>query len=444
MTKKLTSQKMSRRKFFKLGGQVALATGLTGGVFSSLAKFNPTQAAPARPPAIQLGSPPARPNADATYRRLAATDGFISLPGRRVSDDNGIYVFSFVLASPATPGSIGSVIDDIKGHAKLPAPILGFNENEDVYITLTNVGLFTRPDLDDSHTIHWHGFRNPNAVFDGVPEVSIAVPVARDFPFYFKPRDAGTYMYHCHFEDVEHVQMGMDGVVFVRPAQDGTEITTSTGTFTRFAYNDGDGSTGYHREFTFMMNDLWSVAHDNLASIQENIWSNYKADFWTLNGRCYPDTILRNGEVGEDPLLEDSQPVSCLIQINEGETGLLRLASLGYEQYSMQLPGIRMKVVGNDATPLGSLTYDTNTLYIGPGEARDVLFVAPPYDPDRAEPDPIGNTGDHNVYWFKNRNYQYLNNGGAPGLGGHITQVWVYPADTLPPQTAPNQTYLNL
>ena len=29
-------------------------------------------------------------------------------------------------------------------------------------------------------------------------------------------------MYHCHFEDVEHVQMGMTGIVFVRPLQDGT------------------------------------------------------------------------------------------------------------------------------------------------------------------------------------------------------------------------------
>ena len=31
----------------------------------------------------------------------------------------------------------------------------------------------------------------------------------------------GTYMYHCHVEDVEHVHMGMTGLVFVRPLQDG-------------------------------------------------------------------------------------------------------------------------------------------------------------------------------------------------------------------------------
>jgi hypothetical protein len=51
-------------------------------------------------------------------------------------------------------------------------------------------------------------------------------------------------MYHCHVEDVEHVQMGMTGLVFVRPAQDGNTDLYPSG---KFAYNDGDGSTGFDR-----------------------------------------------------------------------------------------------------------------------------------------------------------------------------------------------------
>ena len=78
-----------------------------------------------------------------------------------------------------------------------------------------------RPDLFDAHTIHWHGFRNAIPWFDGVPEMSISVPIGRDFAYYYQPRDPGTYMYHCHFEDVEHVQMGMTGVLYVRPKQNG-------------------------------------------------------------------------------------------------------------------------------------------------------------------------------------------------------------------------------
>ena len=35
--------------------------------------------------------------------------------------------------------------------------------------------------------------------------------------YVYRPHDPGTYMYHCHVEDVEHVHMGMTGLVFVRP-----------------------------------------------------------------------------------------------------------------------------------------------------------------------------------------------------------------------------------
>ena len=80
----------------------------------------------------------------------------------------------------------------------------------------------------------------------------MAVPIGKQLTYFYRPHREGTYMYHCHFEDVEHVQMGMTGIVFVRPTQDGTSL----GGFTRFAYNDGDGSTGYHRHFAILLNEI--------------------------------------------------------------------------------------------------------------------------------------------------------------------------------------------
>ena len=91
------------------------------------------------------------------------------------------------------------------------------NADEELWITLANLGLQLRPDLIDSHTLHWHGFRNAIPFYDGVPETSISVPIGRQFTYVYRPDDPGTYMYHCHFEDVEHVTMGMTGIVFVRP-----------------------------------------------------------------------------------------------------------------------------------------------------------------------------------------------------------------------------------
>ncbi len=160
---------------------------------------------------------------------------------------------------------------------------------------LTNLGLALRPDLFDAHTLHWHGFRNVIPFFDGEPTGSVSVPAGREFTYVYRPRDPGTYMYHCHVEDVEHVHMGMTGHG-LRPAlQDGQSKTSDGRTYTRFMYNDGDGSTGYDREFAMFLSEVWAEAHWADAHIQLPEWSDYRADFALLNGRVYPDTIAPNG-----------------------------------------------------------------------------------------------------------------------------------------------------
>jgi len=380
---------------------------------------------------------------------LAATDGYITVPGR---ENDPIYIFGFTKVDPAA--SVDSLINDPvkgKGHSQTSAPHLGFRQEDDAQVTLTNLGLIQRPDLTDSHTIHWHGFDLPSPLNDGVPEVSVAVPIGKQLTYFYRPHREGTYMYHCHFEDVEHVHMGMTGIVYVTPTQDGT----AHGGFTTFAYNDGNtGSTGYNRHFALLLNEVWSTFHDGDRDIQESIPTDYDPEWFTINGRCYPQTVLPNDNPSlpasqriatPNPNFNDapdhSQPNSSLIQVNAGDRVLLRLANLGYLQHAMQLPGIPMHVIGQDASWLGSngSDYWTNTLYLGPGEARDVLFDAPPYNSLR----PGGNdaAGDYNVYLFKNRDWRRLSNDGATGQGGMQTEVRVYAADHLNAQTTVSQTY---
>jgi FtsP/CotA-like multicopper oxidase with cupredoxin domain len=383
--------------------------------------------------------------------RLAATDGYITVPGR---EDDPIYIFGFI---PVADDPVGTLAQDFKGRAQHVAPILDTTEGTDVYLKLTNLGLIQRPDLTDSHTLHWHGFRTPTALFDGVPEVSVAVPIARQFTYFYRPHNAGTYMYHCHFEDVEHVQMGMTSVVFVRSKSN-----------PNWAYNHP--STAFDRHFAILLNEIWSVFHDGDRDIQESVPTDYDPQWFTLNGRCYPQTVLPNDDPGLPGSLriltdnanngdaEASQPVSALIQVNPGDRVLLRLANLGYNQHAMQLPGIPMQVIGQDATFLGPGTsldvaygdrrYTTNTIYIGPGEARDVLFTAPGFH-DSAPIRFTDNWGQYNRYFFRNRDYRKLANNGAAGgggengavqgLGGMATEVRVYnPATSRLPDPAPD------
>jgi FtsP/CotA-like multicopper oxidase with cupredoxin domain len=353
---------------------------------------------------------------------LGGTDGHIIMPNRL--NDRPLYIFGFVAAPPSM--SINQQITTYKNEAQHPAPILDFKQEVDVRLMLTNLGLAGRPDLTDSHTIHWHGFRTPVALFDGVPEVSIAVPQQRRFTYYYRPHNPGTYMYHCHFEDVEHVQMGMTGIVFVRPVQGD-----------KFAYNDGDGSTAFDREFPILLNEIWQEEHDHDEDIQETIHTDYAPEYFTLNGRVYPQTILPSNDASLP-----HQPISSLIQCNGGNKVLLRLANLGYQQHAMQLPGIAMKVVGEDATLLrgqggADLSYYTNTLYIGPGEARDVIFLAPPYDAGR--PTATDTRGPYNTYLFRNQSARKLSNNGSTGLGGMATEVRVY-QNPLPVQASAGET----
>ena len=376
-----------------------------------------------------------------TQLALAATDGWITMPGR--NPDTAVYIFGFIPVSPTA--TVAQLQSAYKGHAQHTAPTLDLKQEDDIKITLTNLGLQQRPDLTDPHTIHWHGFDVPTPLNDGVPEVSIGVPIGQQFTYFYRPHRAGTYMYHCHNEDVEHVQMGMSGILFVRPIQDGNTTLYPSG---RYAYNDGDGSTGYDRHFAILLNEIEERQHDADRDIQTFVMTDHDPQFFTLNGRVYPQTTLPNGTGVStlnplSGLYDYSQPNSSLIQANPGERILLRLANLAYTQHTMQMPGIPLKVIGQDASLLRNgavdTSYRTNTLFLGPGEARDVLFTAPAFN--AASPSGTDARGAYNVYFFRNRDWRKLSNHGLPGPGGMMTELRVYQT-ALPAQTAVSQTYV--
>lgn len=426
-----TRQVFSRRRLLQVGGATALV-----GVLELPGRSTGTAQA-ANPPRMAA----AALKAD-VYTHLAGTDGWISLPplGTFYHPDNlapapqNTYVFGFADATsfivPGTGSAAGTPgLAALKNHAQIDAPLLGYDENTKVQISLTNLGLAQRPDLVDSHTIHWHGFKNAIPLFDGVPEMSVADPIGRTFAFFYDltPDTAGTYMYHCHFEDVEHVQMGMRGMVYVRPAQNHNAAYPSG---SKFVYNDGDGSTRYDREFSVMLTDMWLESHWNDAHIQQSDWSDFTPDAYLLNGRSAPDTLLPS--MG-DPALSVAdaarlryQPYGSLIRCNAGDRVLLRAANLGYTQPAMTLDQIPLTVVGRDAAWLRGHYVQTHTLHLGPGESADALFTAPPVTKLTS-------------FRFENRSFATTSSRDGRGPSGQSTRVDVHPAGTLPAQNGINR-----
>lgn len=336
--------------------------------------------------------------------RFGATDGFIEMP-----DDSKHYIFGFADITDIPENMIYSY----RGKATLMAPSIEAYEGDDIYLTLTNIGLPDRPDLDDSHTIHYHGFPNQIAIYDGVPEASISVPVGRDFVYYYRPLNPGTYMYHCHFEPVEHIQMGMVAPLIVRPL-----LEKAVGFEGRkFAYDDA--ATEFDREYLVFLTEMDSRAHELVLKVQEFDWSEYKPDYWLLNGRSYPDTV--------DDGVHPSQPYSALIKANVGEKVLLRFINLGFQQHSIEILGITFKVLGIDAQqPKGlngeDLSFFKNVIYIGAGQTMDVIFTA------------------HNEGTFPLFNCSHnknINPGSA--IGGMVSEVEISPSGTLPPQVRTNR-----
>ena len=337
---------------------------------------------------------------------LGGTDGWIYLPPTPAippfHPDNlapapfTTYMFGFRNVTGMSPVQRAAQ----KNKAQHSAPLFWVNQFDpgnpvDFTVTLMNLGLSLRPDLFDAHTVHWHGFRNVIPFFDGEPSGSVAVTTGREFTYVYRPRDPGTYMYHCHVEDVEHVQMGMTGLVFVRPLQDGNTRSTpaaSTCTTTVTARRASTASSrcscrrcGPRRTGRTRTSSSRSGATTGPTSACSTAGSTPTPS--PPNGSIDPFNPVHdaNGDLiapAGPPELK-YQPHSSLVTCNTGERVALRFANLGFREQAMTLAGIRMRVVGRDATPMRGrddtdTSYETQTLNIGPGESYDVIFDAPP------------------------------------------------------------------
>jgi len=225
-------------------------------------------------------------------------------------------------------------------NGNIPAPLMAIDEDDEFFLTLTNVGMVMRPDLFEQHTVHFHGYPNASSFYDGVPDASVAIDIGGSMTYYYLAPDAGTYFWHCHITPPEHLQMGMVGQIYVRPRQNrvssgsglwaslaggsglagsnptgqqsdlrtkcGSDILCSSpippsnsvthaanknGSPTLYAYNDGDGSTAYDVEYPIQIHGFDPSFHFVGQTFNPEQFTDMKDKYFLLNGRSYPDTI---------------------------------------------------------------------------------------------------------------------------------------------------------
>jgi FtsP/CotA-like multicopper oxidase with cupredoxin domain len=305
--------------------------------------------------------------------------------------------------------------------ANTSAPTINVKEGQEFYLSLTNVGMMQRPDLFDPHTVHYHGFPNAASIFDGEPMASGGINMGSTFTYFYYNVEPGTYMYHCHVEASEHMQMGMLGNLFVRPAQDDDVALKNLGIqpplnqpYQGFAYDDEDGSTGYHVAYPIQVTGFDPRFHHADNSYNPLNFADMNDTYTLFNGRGYPDTVDPN------PIANvyghNSQNTSALITATRGQKILLRISSLStVDFYTVSLGGLQMRVVGQGARLLRgpdgkNLFYTTNSITLGGGEAYDVIVDTSGVNPG--------------VYFLYTANLNHLSND-AEDFGGMMTEIVV-------------------
>jgi FtsP/CotA-like multicopper oxidase with cupredoxin domain len=352
---------------------------------------------------------------------------------------------SFNSAYPTNPNGAVGLLDAATGevnpapimnvgvlNANAPAPLIAIDEDDELFLTLTNVGMIMRPDLFEQHTVHFHGYPNASSYFDGVPDASVAINIGGSFTYYYTAPDAGTYFWHCHITPPEHLQMGMVGQLYVRPRQNrvngdlynalnlsnqaitlntgiaskigttcsdilctnqtplpaaGDSLASNDGVSNKYAYNDGDGSTRYDAEYPIQLMGFDPFFHYVGTTFNPESFAGMKDKYFTLSGRSYPDTVTPGPMETEasDGQSRPSQPLPTLITIDKthGQTkALLRLSDLDVTEFmTLATIGIPMRVIALDARLLrdmdgNDMTYLTNSITLGGGESADVMLDA--------------------------------------------------------------------
>jgi hypothetical protein len=249
--------------------------------------------------------------------------------------------------SATAPGANGAITDPAAImntgilNGNIPAPLIAFDEDDEFFLSLSNVGMIMRPDLFEQHTVHFHGYPNASSFYDGVPDASLAINIGGTFTYYYLAPDAGTYFWHCHITPPEHLQMGMVGQLFVRPRQNRTppnthvyassvasqsdlrtachpglpaaagqpgpdilcsaplppadngfvQGTDASGNNFKYVYNDGDGSTRYDIDVPLQIHGFDPNFHFVGMTFNPEGFSDMKDKYFLLNGRSYPDTV---------------------------------------------------------------------------------------------------------------------------------------------------------
>ena len=212
---------------------------------------------------------------------------------------------------------------------QVPGPRIRVTEGDRVRFNVTN-------NLPEPTSVHWHGLILPNNM-DGAAEVT-QEPIApgETYVYEFTVGQSGTFFYHSHFEPDRQQGLGMYGALIIDPREQPTQ-------------------PAYDLEYTLLLQEwLEREGYTYPAMLMEGGLPN----FFTINGRAYPETDT--------------------IQMRVGERLLLRfIGSNNNFVHPMHVHGGPFTIVATDGNVVPETAQiEQDTVNVGPGQRFDVIWTA--------------------------------------------------------------------
>lgn len=211
----------------------------------------------------------------------------------------------------------------------VPGPLIHVTQGDNVRILIKN-------NLPEPTTIHWHGIQVPNNM-DGIPdETQKPIQPGETFTYEFVAKPAGTYWYHSHFDSDKQISVGLSGAFIIDPP--------------------GGLASKPDIDKILILNEWRVIGGQTYAAMPA---TGMDGNFFTINGKAYPDTETINAKVGQKIRL--------------------RFVGAGQMIHPMHLHGFPFKIVATDGNDVPeSAQWTKDVISVAPGERYDVEFT-----PDR-------------------------------------------------------------
>ena len=236
-------------------------------------------------------------------------------------------------------------------NGRSPGPVLRATEGDDVEIVVVN--RLTQPT-----SIHWHGI--PVAFDqDGAAMISqMPIQPGKAFTYHWVAPQAGTYMYHSHYHDLE--QTSVAGMIVIDPQTPGR-------------------APHYDRDVPIMITSLpWE--HARSAEAQAILSDSMMMSGMAMNPKADPlpdagDAMDRMDMVEYWCFNGKTFPATAPIDVTFGSLVRVRFANLTNMAHPIHLHGHWFRWIAQDANPLAHPQL-MNTVPVQPGQTIDIDFLA--------------------------------------------------------------------